>query len=186
MIALLESAVLNDIQVRRATVADAIALALLARITFAETFEPHFTNKQGLLEHYEATFAVRKIGHDLQDPNNVFWIATHNHLPVGYVKLKKQAAPEAQLQGRCSQLEKIYVLKDYLSKGVGHQLQTALFEELQVLQTDNVWLYVWEQNSRAISFYQKHGFRVVNSNYATVGQDRFRFLTMAKRLYYIY
>lgn len=182
MIAEPQPILVKGLQVRKATEADAIVLALLARVTFAETFEAHFTDKQGLLEHCEATFSVHKISNSLRNPNNVFWIATYNNLPVGYTKLKKKAAHEAGVPGRSSQLEKIYVLKDYLSKGVGHQLQAALSEELQVLQSDNLWLYVWEENQRAISFYEKHGFSVVDQNYATVGRDRFSFLTMNKIL----
>lgn len=182
MIVTVEPTIATNVQVRKATAEDAVGLALLGRVTFAETFDSHFKDKQGLWEHYEATFSVSKISRSLQDPNTIFWIATHNHLPVGYVKLKKQSLPEVTLPGRCSELEKIYVLKDYLSQGVGHLLQAALFKELRVLRSDNVWLYVWEENRRAIDFYQKHGFVVMDRNLFTVGRDPFHFLTMSKCL----
>lgn len=176
------SVLANDIRIRKATEADAVVLALLARVTFAETFEPYFTDRQGLLEHYEATFSVQNISRSLRNPNNVFWIATHKKLPVGYIKLKKEAPLQSGIFGRASQLEKIYVLKDYLSKGVGQQLQQALYNELRTVASQHLWLHVWEKNLRAIGFYQKHGFVEIDRNFFTVGRDQFCFLTMNKNL----
>lgn len=35
-----------------------------------------------------------------------------------------------------------------------------------------VWLGVWEQNQRAIKFYQKNGFRVFDKHIFTLGEDK--------------
>ena len=44
---------------------------------------------------------------------------------------------------------------------------------------DWLWLGVWEQNPRAIAFYQKHGFRTIGEQTFVLGTDRQRDLVMA-------
>lgn len=175
------TAISADIIIRKATNNDAPSLALLARVTFIETFEHHFTDKQGLQEHLEQAYSVQKLRCSLQNTNTIFWMAMYKDVPVGYIKLKKSVPAPAGVSGATSQLQKIYVLKDFLSKGIGQQLLTVLFQELKTTTSRNIWLHVWEQNERAMRFYQKHGFTVVDQNYFTVGRDRFLFLTMNKK-----
>src|SRR5689334_4706743 len=45
-----------------------------------------------------------------------------------------------------------------------------------------LWLGVWERNSRAIAFYEKHGFQVVGEQPFLLGTDLQRDLVMARRL----
>ena len=50
----------------------------------------------------------------------------------------------------------LYVLKDYYGKGVSKQLMHAAFVALD--QFSEIYLWVLEDNKRAIAFYQKMGF----------------------------
>src|SRR3954454_911611 len=105
--------------IRKATPEDAVALALLGRITFAETFSAHFSDPQGLQQHYESTYSVAATRKALLQPNTTIWMAFYNELPVGYVKLVKETEPEGCTKQSSIQLQKIYVLKDFLSCGIG-------------------------------------------------------------------
>src|SRR5215211_8776316 len=174
--------VMEDIQVREASPDDAVMLALLGRFTFAETFEQYFTDKEGLHRHYETTYSVSKMKSSLQKPNNVFWIAEYRNLPVGYVKLRKHAPSKFMLPGKSSQLQKIYVLKDFISHGVGGLLLDALFAKVKAIGSDYLWLSVWEKNGRGIRFYQKNCFEVTGHQVEAIGKDEFRFLILKKEL----
>ena len=63
--------------------------------------------------------------------DNIFWIAFANRLPVGYAKLKLNSHSDFVESQHVCQLQKIYVLKDFLSMKIGFGLQDALFEKSQ-------------------------------------------------------
>jgi len=75
---------MDNIEIRLANKEDAKCIAQLGRITFTETFGHFFRDKQDLLNYYNSTFSVEKIENGLAKPDNVFWIAFANRLPVGY------------------------------------------------------------------------------------------------------
>lgn len=50
----------------------------------------------------------------------------------------------------------MYILKDYYGKGIGDQLMQAALNELMDFQ--EVYLWVLAENRRAIAFYQKMKF----------------------------
>ncbi len=51
----------------------------------------------------------------------------------------------------------IYILKEYYNQGVGYKLMSQALEKLDEYKNIAVW--VLEENSRAIKFYEKCGFR---------------------------
>lgn len=71
---------------------------------------------------------------------------------------------EAQLDikfPKSLEIEKIYILKDYQSKGLGKIL---LNEIIRIAKNDNkefIWSGVLEKNKNAISFYNKNGFKQI-------------------------
>jgi diamine N-acetyltransferase len=55
-------------------------------------------------------------------------------------------------------------------------------EEAQRRKHDVIWLGVWEQNARAIAFYQKFGFVPVGKQIFQLGDDPQHDLVMQKVL----
>ena len=149
---------MDQLIIRRATVRDAEYISLLARITFTETFGSYFSDQQDLLDYYSRTFSVAKIRSGLLNENNVFWLALYEDLPVGYAKLKRFSKSDFINSDSVSQLQKFYVLKDFLSKGIGHQLQDEMLDETKRIGNKFLWLSVLKSNDRAIRFYLKNGF----------------------------
>lgn len=58
----------------------------------------------------------------------------------------------------CGEIVTIYLLPDYIGKGIGSQLINACIEELEFLGYTEILLWVLEDNLRARRFYEKHGF----------------------------
>ncbi|WP_347374049.1 GNAT family N-acetyltransferase [Aequorivita sp. Q41] len=173
---------MNTIKIRQATKKDAKSIALLGRTTFSETFAHYFSYEQDLLDYLEATFSLDKIENSIDKLNNKYWIATVNNLPVGYAKLKLNSASEFILANQVCQLQKIYVLKDFLSMKIGGELQHYLLEEAKQLGFKNIWLSVLKENTRAISFYNKSGFEKIGEHNFQIGRENFRFFVMKKYL----
>ena len=162
---------------------DAKIIALLGRITFAETFEEYFDERQDLLEYFDRTFSVSKIEKSIDKKNNVFWIAYVYDLPVGYAKLKLNSNSEFIKFQKICQLQKIYVLKDFLSMKVGLSLQNAVLEKVKELNFDVIWLSFLNSNKKAINFYVKNDFVNIGAHGFQIGKEHFDFTVMKKIIY---
>ena len=173
---------MNTIEVRLAKKEDAQFIALLGRITFTETFGHFFRDQKDLIDYYNLTFSVQKIEDGIKKPNNIFWIAFVNRLPVGYAKLKLYSNSEFIETKDVCQLQKIYVLKDFLSMKIGFELQNLLLKKTKELGYDNIWLSVLNKNERAINFYKKSGFKKIGYHDFQIGRENFEFIAMKKEL----
>lgn len=171
-----------DIEIRLAEKDDVQVIALLARITFTETFGHLFRDPQDLLDYYETTFSVSKLTSSLDKPTNVFWIALADKLPVGYAKLKLDSISPFIDEKSVCQLQKIYVLKDFLSQRIGHRLQDAMIVKAINLGYKKIWLSVLNSNERAIRFYKKNEFSICGDHKFSIGKENFDFHVMVKNL----
>jgi ribosomal protein S18 acetylase RimI-like enzyme len=123
---------------------------------------------------------VDKITGSLSKKDNVYWLAFVNDLPVGYAKLKLDS-PTRFLKGKnVCQLQKIYVLKDFLSLRIGLALQQTLIDKAAQGDYDKIWLSVLKDNERAVRFYLKNGFKAIGDHDFSIGRENFDFMAMAK------
>ena len=173
---------MNTIEIRLAKKEDAQFIALLGRITHKETFGHLFRDQKDLIDYYNLTFSVQKIEDGIKKPNNIFWIAFANRLPVGYAKLKLNSNSEFIESNNVCQLQKIYVLKDFLSMKIGFELQDLLLKKAKELNFNTVWLTVLNSNARAINFYKKNGFEKIGEHDFQIGKDNFELTVMKKEL----
>ena len=173
---------MHPVEIRLAKKEDAPFIALLGRVTFTETFGHFFRDPQDLRDYYDRTFSVQKIEDGIGKPTNIFWIAFVDRLPVGYAKLKLHSNSDFIESTDVCQLQKIYVLKDFLSMGIGFELQDSLLKKAKELNFIDVWLSVLNSNERAISFYQKTGFKTIGHHDFQIGKENFEFIAMKKEL----
>ncbi len=169
-------------EIRTAKKDDAALIALLGRLTFTQAFGNLFKDPLDLKTYLDTTFSVAKIENSLVKENNAYWIAMVDGLPVGYAKLKLRSPSEFLKGERISQLQKIYVLQQFLSMKIGRDLQDVLLKKARNLGSEYIWLSVYEGNSRAITFYKKHGFEEIGTHQFTIGKQPFGFMVMSKPL----
>jgi ribosomal protein S18 acetylase RimI-like enzyme len=60
-----------------------------------------------------------------------------------------------------TKLERIYLLKEFYNLGLGKKLMQFNIELCKKNNQAGIWLYVWEQNTRAIQFYNKMDFQKI-------------------------
>jgi len=171
-------------EVRLAGREDAVLIALLGRITFTEAFGHLFNDAMDLKEYLNTIFAVEKIQQSLAKENNIYWIAFVDQLPVGYAKLKLESLSIFIPAGSVSQLQKIYVLQDFLPMKIGKELQDRLLHKATDYGSEEIWLSVYKGNDRAIAFYNKNDFKVVGTHQYRIGKETFDFMAMSKKLGY--
>jgi diamine N-acetyltransferase len=168
-----------DTEIKRADGGHAATVALLGRLTFAETFGYLFQDHRCDLRAYlDATFDVAKIADSLRKPENLYWLAFERGLPVGYAKLKHPSPPPGQHAADAAQLQKIYVLHEFLGASIGRDLLASSMAA--ATRSSLVWLDVLRENERAVRFYERHGFRAIGEDTYTIGAQTFLFTLMAR------
>ncbi|HEL1640323.1 TPA: GNAT family N-acetyltransferase [Streptococcus suis] len=86
-------------------------------------------------------------------PQNIL-VALGDEQVVGFACYGASSQEDLQEAG---ELYALYVLADYYGQGIGYQLMQAALGKLQSYKRISLW--VLEGNMRAISFYEKVGFR---------------------------
>ena len=173
---------MQKVVIRLANVADATQISHLGKVTFSETFGHLFRAEDDLRHYLKTTFSVSKITASLHKSSNVFWVAFVDEKPIGYAKLKLDSPTEFVDATSICQLQKIYVLKAFLSLKIGYELQSRLLTKAKELSYEYIWLSVLNSNERAIQFYQKNGFEIIGNHDFTIGQEHFDFFAMGKCL----
>jgi len=166
-------------KIRRAKAEDASLLATLGARTFAETFAADNTPED--MSHYlAASFSVAQQTAELADPASTFLIAEVDGVAAGYAKLHAGAAAEGVEGVNSVELVRLYVLREWLGRGVGEALMRACVDEASQSGHGSIWLGVWERNARAQAFYRKWNFHVIGEHIFQLGSDPQRDILMER------
>jgi len=156
--------------IRKATPNDHYLLQQIGRQTFFETFAADNSEKD-MQKYLEESFATEKVQAELADPNTEFYLAQQDDQIIGYLKLNLGAAQTELQNTKALEIERIYVLKDFHGKNVGQLLYDQAIAVAKQVQSPYIWLGVWEQNPRAIRFYEKNGFVAFGTHIFHLGDD---------------
>jgi len=173
----------STIVIRRAeaTEADARLLADLGATLFADAFGA--MNAPDDLQLFLAkTYSPELQRAELRDRDRAAWIAEAQGQACGYALLRRGARSAAVTADSPAELQRIYTGRAWHGRGVGEALVRACIGQARAWNCDAVWLGVWEQNPRAIAFYEKWGFRRVGAQHFVVGTDSQRDYVMALEL----
>ncbi len=159
-------------RIRRATAADLTALADLAARTFRETFAEQNT-PDDIASYLELSFSPARIQQEFEDPASAFLLAFPDRAeePIGYAKLHSRQADSSVAGPEPLELERLYVGHGAIGQGVGAALMKECLEQARRSGHQTLWLGVWEHNPRAITFYERWGFKRVGTHAFLLGSD---------------
>ncbi len=156
--------------VRKVGLNDIEKLKAIGRQTFADTFSS-FNSEENMMEYLENGFSTEKLNKELNDKNAEFYFAELDGKVIGYLKVNVGESQTETKIKNALEIERIYVLKEFHGKKVGQILYEKAIELAKEKNLDNVWLGVWEQNPRAIRFYEKNGFTPFDKHIFKLGND---------------
>jgi ribosomal protein S18 acetylase RimI-like enzyme len=158
-------------KIRRGTIADAELLAEVGARTFADTFAADNT-AEDMANYLVQSFSIEQQSAELSDPTVTFLIAEIDHRVAGYAKLQLSPAPACVSGPNPIELSRLYVLEDWIGRGVAQVLMDECFAAAQKASRQTMWLGVWERNTRAQAFYRKVGFETVGTQSFQLGLDQ--------------
>ncbi len=161
---------MENIEIRKAGLADIGQLREISISTFSETFSGSNT-EENMNKYLSESFSLEKLTQELADENADFYFALIGETVIGYLKLNTGQAQTELKDGKALEIERIYVLKEFHGKKVGQILYEKAIQIAQQANVSYVWLGVWEDNLRAINFYQKNGFVAFDKHIFKLGND---------------
>ena len=163
------------IAVRRASAGDAGVLSALGASTFRETFEGD--NAPADMARYLAeAFSPERQAAEIADASAIVLLAEQRDAEgaatlVGYAHLLVGSTAAAVRGPAPVELKRLYVARAWHGRRVAQALMDAALEAARARGGRTIWLGVWEQNPRAVAFYEKYGFERVGEHTFLLGAD---------------
>ncbi|GAB1346593.1 GNAT family N-acetyltransferase [Cloacibacterium normanense] len=157
-------------KIRKLNINDLEALRDLSIQTFKETFE-EVNTEEDMQKYLDENLSIEKLKSELENANSEFYFAENNDEILGYLKLNFKDAQTEKLEENHFEIERIYVLKAFLGQKIGQILFDKAIEIGREKNLEYVWLGVWEENHRAIRFYEKNGFEIFGKHDFVLGED---------------
>jgi diamine N-acetyltransferase len=172
---------MSNIEIQRVHISQINELRDISVRTFFETFSEQ-NSASDMQKYLDNNLSVEQLTLEMQDENSEFYFSILDNEVIGYLKINHgQAQTELKDQGSL-EIERIYVLKEFLGKGVGQVLYNRAIDIAKQENINYVWLGVWEHNPRAIAFYKKNGFLEFDKHVFKLGDDEQTDIMMRLRI----
>jgi ribosomal protein S18 acetylase RimI-like enzyme len=173
----------SDAVIRRAVMADAVALAALANRTFIETFVEDLeipypeADLGGFLAHANSLEAMER---RITDPGIGVWLMEQSGKAVGYAIAGPADLDFDGVQLIDGMLYRLYIQRGLHGQGLAQSLMDAVLAWLVETYSARPWLVVFSENHRAQRFYARYGFEKVGEYDYPVGEWTDREFVMRK------
>ena len=116
----------NDFLIRVAEPKDAIELREVCAGTFYDTFVGTCT-QEDMKNYLEKTFPYSRIMEEINSPHANVYLVVLKEKICGYAKMGSQIISELK-DRKAIEIERLYVLKEYIGKGLGRQLMKKFLQ----------------------------------------------------------
>ena len=160
-----------EINIRKISVADVEQLSALARQTFYDTFKDTCTaeDMEMFLQQY---YNTGQLSAELNNPLTYCFFVEVDDKPVAYLHfMEDYNSLPLMKKWKALELKRIYVLKEFHGKSIGQVLYEKAISIALQKNAEYIWLGVWEENPRAIRFYEKNGFLEFDKHIFKLGDD---------------
>lgn len=161
---------MENITIQKVTLNDVNQLQKIGKLTFSETFSGD-NSEEDMKKYLDENFSIEKLTDELNNKNSEFYFAKLEDSVIGYLKLNFGESQTELKDNKALEIERIYVPKEYHGQSVGQILYEKAIQVAKQKDADYVWLGVWEENLRALSFYKKNGFVEFDKHIFKLGND---------------
>lgn len=164
---------------RRATPADASALAEFAERTFRETYSAD-NRPENMDAYVTAHFSESIQRAELTGRELETLVAMADGAMAGYAQIRRPGAVPPCVPGeRRMEIARFYVDGSWHGRGLARAMMDACLTTW-ARDADTAWLGVFARNHRAVRFYEKCGFRIVGRAVFRMGTDEQNDYVMAR------
>lgn len=144
-------------KIRRATLND---VQLLSKISKKAFLVPHGKagSKADIGTYIRLNFSEENLSKEISNPKFEYFLIFYNDKIAGFSKVIFNAVNENILNTNVTKMERLYLLEDFYGLNLGAALLDFNIKIAKENNQTGIWLNVWVENHRAISFYKKVGF----------------------------
>ncbi|GAB5473274.1 MAG: GNAT family N-acetyltransferase [Maribacter sp.] len=143
----------------------------ISRTTFVDAFEKD-NAPDDFKAYIDKTFTKANIQEQLVHSDSTFYFAFKDEILVGYFKLNENTAQTDVKLSESVELERIYVVKEFQGNQIGKEMLHEALRLAEKAQKTFLWLGVWQKNTGAVRFYEKHGFVKFGTHPYYIGDDK--------------
>ena len=107
---------------------------------------------------YEYAYSNEKLQSELADLNNLHFIVYENGQPMGYLKIRIDAAWEGLDPKKSLEIERIYLHKAIAGKGIGKKMMELSEDIAKEHKKETIFLKAMDTSKEALGFYQIMGY----------------------------
>ena len=157
-------------QIKPCTCEQLAELQHIAIETYRDTFSD--SNSEALMVSYlNDAFHMDKLTAEFNQPNSHFYFIYSDDQIAGFLKVNEFNAQTDITDDDAFEIERFYIRKAFLRKGLGNELMNFACDLARQSHKTYVWLGVWENNVRALQFYQHHQFFEIGQHPFDMGGD---------------
>ena len=147
----------SGVNIVKVNVADISKLEEISKQTFVDSYS--WGNTAENVQNYVAeNFHKNRLIEEINNPYSEFYFAMLGTDLIGYFKINFYQAQTDLDDKKSLELERIYILSQFQGKKIGNIFIDEICKIAKRNQLEYVWLGVWENNIRAIQFYEKNSF----------------------------
>lgn len=154
----------------RATDKDAEVLVNIGITSFLES-HGHSAAKEDIDDYVMSKFDVNTFSKELKDTNNHFYIISHDGIAVGYSKVIFDCPHQNVDLKYVTKMERLYLLKEFHHLKLGLELFNFNLQLSKKKNQSGIYLFVWTENNRALTFYNKLGFKIIGNTYFKISEN---------------
>jgi ribosomal protein S18 acetylase RimI-like enzyme len=156
--------------IRQATVEDSEAIAEIGRISFKHA---HLgSSPDSYLDQFvEKYYHPSQIQQDILNTHHTYHIILCENSIVGFSKVVLNTTLSSLPGKSVAKLDRIYLLPSFQQKQYGQKLLDHILSFCIANLQYGIWLYAWIGNQRAITFYKKNGFTIIDQYDYPIAED---------------
>jgi diamine N-acetyltransferase len=161
---------MQTIELHKISQSEVSELQAISIQTFRETFAA-LNSEMNMQMYFDEQLSINRLNIELNNLKSEFYFALIDQEIAAYLKLNFGNAQTENQQANSVEIERVYVLKEFQGRRIGQYLLDKAIEIAKEKGADYIWLGVWENNAKAIRFYQKTGFITYGQHAFLLGDD---------------
>ena len=141
----------------KATLKDAQLLSIIGKEAFLVA-HGHSAPKKDIDNYVNQNFNEENFKKELSDVKNEYYLIYSDAKIAGYSKVILNSKNENISSENITLLSRLYLLEAFYGLNLGKELFNFNVNLSKENNQKGIWLAVWVENQRAISFYEKRGF----------------------------
>ncbi len=132
-------------------------LQRIAHATFLAAYSGQIEEAE-MRDYLVQTHSIEALSAELSDPEVRYYFVLQGLELAGFVMLRQNRSHPELGNGKATLLNRIYLLPEYWGAGIARSMMEFCEDFARRDGSRWLWLQVWQENKRAIRFYEKCGF----------------------------